>query len=318
MRRLLRQKTTNELYVWTEELAARPDMELFIHSHPDSSDHTRADIRQIESDVIRFYLSANGLGDAVTGLYAACGASDGRPVEYYTLHPEWLLAEHPGVKILKGNAGIDANANYLRQERECVEEGTRVGWYLQNLSKAYGLHDPFGCRPKYVQTVESPLRASYAVLAPFAHSSSRCWLPAHYRRLAIMLLKQLPVVVISDRRDAQRAEEIFYGLKVSHFAGSDARTVIGLIAGADFLVCNDSGPAHLGGLYGKRTVSLCAHYRGDYSFECANNIHVLSPRSSCVYCHAQDARGWDQYCLTSCSALQTLMPEEVFEFVRGL
>ena len=321
-RRYLRQKTSGEIFVWTETLAQREDMEEFIQSLPRQNDLTfTSEIPRIESDVVRFYLSARGLGDAITGLYAACGlANAGHSVEFYTHRYEWLRVSHPGVTILKGEDGFDANANYRGQIAECRTNGmTRPDWYLANIAKAYDLKPCKAARPKEIFPHQAPMDGEYVVLAPFSMSGPRSWLGAHYRKLAILLLKEgLQVAAIADGIHRRRCEEIFYGLKVKLFIDLKPEQFIGLVSNASCLVGNDSGPAHVSGLYGKRTIVLTSQFKPEYVFDGANNLKGMAPNASCVFCHEQDAGGFDQFCIDSCSALQLISPEDVAKEVTNV
>lgn len=321
MRKYLKQTTTGEVYVWTRELASRPDMVPFIGTPSVDQDETRAKIAPIQSDVIRFHLSARGLGDSVTGLYAACGiASAGYQVEFHTNHGAWLKAEHKNLKIVDGEFGVDANANYRQQLLECRLSGiSRSGWYIKNLTRAYGLRPCAPVRPDVLHHGSSPLEGSYALLAPFSNAPWRMWGLEHWRRLAMSLIRAgKKVVVMGDSKNGEMAQNIFYGIDIEPVFNGSAEDVIGLISGADFLVCNDSGPAHLGGLYGKRTIVVTAQFTQEYLFDCGYNIEVVRPVASCVSCFEQDDAGWDQLCNVRCSALQTVRPDDVFIHAMGV
>ena len=300
----------------------RDDMEEYIKALPRQNDLTFAsEIPRIESDVIRFYLSARGLGDAITGLYAACGlANAGHEVEFYTNKHEWLRVSHPGVQILKGEDGFDANANYRAQMSECRTNGmTRCDWYLKNIATAYGIKQCKAARPKEVYGYPSLIDGEYVLLAPFSMSVPRSWLPAHYRRLAILLKKQgIQVAAIADAIHRKRCVEIFYGLDVKQFIDLKPDQMISLVQHAMCTVGNDSGPAHVAGLYGKKTVVVTSQFRPEYVFECANNLMGMSPKTNCVFCHEQDDGGFDQFCIDSCSALQLIAPEDVIRTVTNV
>lgn len=321
MRKYLKQTSTGEVFVWTPELASRSDMVPFIGSPSNAQDVTSAVLPPINSDVVRFHLSAKGIGDAVTGLYVACGlASAGHKVEYNTLHRAWLTVEHPNLTIVSGAEGVDANANYREQLKQCRLSGmSRPGWYLQNLTRAHGLNPCVPVRPDVIHKPPALLSRSYGLLAPFSNAPWRAWGLMHYRRLAILLQKDgANVVVMADRKNQDLAVDAFYGLGVPVLGDLTAKDCIGLIAHADFLVCNDSGPAHLGGLYGKRTIAVVSQFHGSYLFDGSAGLTTVQAQGWCAPCYEQDAAGWDQVCNLSCSQLQTVRPESVFEQVKGV
>jgi hypothetical protein len=273
-------------------------------------------IQRIQSDVIRFQLSARGVGDCVTGLYAACGLADaGHEVEYFTYRKELLKVAHPGVTIIQGDGGFDANANYRTQLGDCRTNGmSRVDWFLSNIGEAYGIPPPKASRPKEIYDFRSPEGGGYILLAPFSIAVDRTWIGAHWRRLAILLRDAgHRVVAVGADRHEKQIFEMFYGLEVPRYINVPEDKLCGLIQHADVVLSNDSGPAHLGGLYGKRTIALVSQFRPDYLFECANNLEAIIPQASCVGCHEQSEGGWDQNCHDMCSALQLISPEQVFK-----
>lgn len=320
-RKYLKQKTTGEIYVWTETLAKRPDMDEYIQELENKNDASYVPkIERIQSDVIRFYLSARGVGDCVTGLYVACGLADaGHEVEYFTNRSEWLRVSHPGVKIIQGEDGFDANANYRSQLGECRDNGmSRCDWYLSNISERYGIKALKASRPQEIYNFKSPEGGGYIVLAPFSIADSRSWIGVHWRRLAMMLQKDgYRVVVIGVDRHRERLFDMFYGLGLPQYINVPIEQFCGLIQHADCVVSNDSGPAHMSGLYGKRTVALVSQFRPEFLFDAAPSITSLVPKSPCAGCHEQTEGGWDQGCHDMCSALQLLSPEQVFKAITN-
>lgn len=317
MTRLLRHKQTGDLYVWTPFLAGRTDMEPFTGNYPDSADPTyQASLPRVDSEVVRFRLSANGIGDAVCGIYAACGIADtGRPVEFFTKNFPWVkYASHPGVKILPYDESVfDANANYRQQMRD-AEAGkliSRSHHYINNLKVGFGLQDCDPCRPK---SIDRPNALNgKIVMAPFSTHQSRDWL--HWRRLA-MLLKDLPLVAIGIEKQQKEIEHYFFGLPVEIKIDCPPNEVIELVSGAACVIGNDSGMMHLAGFYGSKAICLMAQFDPEYTFYCSPSVEWIVPDMSCVGCHTVADAGWDPDCLRMCSALQTITPDKVAQQVR--
>jgi hypothetical protein len=175
--KLLIKKDTGEKFVWTETLAARSDMQAYIGALDEKVEVHR----KVSSDVVSFHLSALGIGDAISGLYAACGiANTGRQVQFHVKHMNWLpQISHPNLEIVPEKLQpLDANINY-RKQLAAINSGaikSRPHWYIQNVAQAYGfeLCDP--ARPKEVAMPQPSRNGKYVVLVPFSSHGGRDWL----------------------------------------------------------------------------------------------------------------------------------------------
>lgn len=86
----------------------------------------------------------------------------------------------------------------------------------------------------------------YAVLAPAAGGTAKKWPPRRFGELAARL--PLPSVVVAGGSDAALADEVvsFSAGKAISVAGQTSLLELAAITkGADFVVCNDTGPMHL-------------------------------------------------------------------------
>lgn len=278
-------------------------------------------IPKLRGPVIKFHLEAKGIGDAICALYAACGiANQGHEVELHTRHAAWIQVQHPRLTIVQSEEQpFDCSANY-RDQLYASWRGdleSRVDWYLKNICRAYGLEMCEPARPKSTQPNHQG--KPYVVLAPFASNESRDWHWSHFRRLA-KALTDLGIEVIATAAESQRQRlyEAFFGLDVKRQVGAKPSQVIDLVAGARVLVANDSGMAHIGGLYQTPTVCLLAQFRPHYLFKCADSVRGVYAGTSCSNCHTIPAAGWDQVCNRACSALQTIMPDTVIQYVKEI
>jgi heptosyltransferase-1 len=315
--RLLIQVDTDNKYVWTQELANRPDMKEYIGESDEKGCHTyMAEIPKIDSNVVSFHLSATGLGDTVVGIYAACGLADaGNQVVYQARNTAWLNGiSHPGVTIIPGgDLPFDANANYRDQLREAFHYriDSRAAWYIKNISKAYRIAECKPSRPHVVKPAPV-LDGGYVVLSPFTTHESRDWNYNHYRKLAVALQQRgIRVIPIGTAKQRERLDMAFYGLGLEKISDKPPEWVASLVANASVVVGNDSGIVHVGGLYGAPTVCLLAHFDPVYSFMCGDSIQWITPDMQCVRCHTLVEGGWDQNCNWVCSAIQTINPERV-------
>jgi ADP-heptose:LPS heptosyltransferase len=307
--KLLRQKLTNAIYVWTPKLANLPEMEEFSGAVEDHIGVPIEAIPKIKSETIEFYLSADGMGDSVCGLYAACGiANAGHNVVFYTKQYEILKAHHPRLKILPLQDSFDANKNYRNQLKSDIE--SRALWYIKNIAQAYSFKECLPSRPDKVDFTKSIVDGDYVLLAPFANHDSRNW--HHYRRLALKLTASgKRVVAVAIEKHRKKLEDLLWGTDVERFINTDSETLISLVSNAEYIVANDSGISHLGGLYNTKTIALVSQFDPKYLFECGESITSIEPVGDCVQCHTIPENGWDQNCNQYCSALQTISTEQV-------
>lgn len=319
--RLLIQTTTGNKYVWDAELASKPNMKEYIGETDEKGCQTyMATLPKIDSNVVSFHLSADGLGDTICGIYAACGlANAGHEVEYYAKNLIWLYGvSHPKLKLLSTDAQpFDANANYKQQLRSAFHNvvNSRSGWYIQNISNAYGI--PV-CKPSRPNVVKPPrvMDGKYVVIAPFATHESRDWGYNHYRKLSIALKNHgIRVIPIGTKKQSARLDTAFYGLDLEKISDKQPEWITALVANATVVVGNDSGIVHLGGLYQVPTICILSHFSPQYLFMCGETIDGITPDMNCVKCHTLVDGGWDQNCNFECSALQTINPEFVANMV---
>lgn len=312
--RLLRKRGTGEIFVWTEALSQRADMEEYleraIHIGPSQSYPSEP----VKTKTIEFYTSAGGIGDAVCALYVACGlANAGFKVLYHSKFPEWLQVEHPGVQILPDQKCFDINDDYDGQlgaaYRGTVK--TRLDWYLWNLSRQFDIGDVKPARPETIRVPPATIAGKYVVLAPITAGRSRTYPMAHWRRLAKLLLPHYKVVVVAGEDGRQAVDEGFFGVAVEKQIGLSVDNALRYYANAACVVANDSGPAHIAGLYGAPCVAVIAQATGSYLFECSPTVTAVESDASCAKCYWQREGGWDRVCEMGCSALYTVKPEEV-------
>jgi heptosyltransferase-1 len=204
--------------------------------------------------MIHIHLSAHGIGDAVTGLYAACGLADaGREVVYHCRKSEWFPGvSHPGVTVLpfRGETGIDAAADYDGQTRAAAAGtcASRAQWYCDNIAKSSDLPPFAPARPRAVKRPPPVIPPGYALIAPYAHNDKpRDWPEDRWREFAERLGGR--VVVIGENHKRPRLRALFGRSCEVHWDKSPA-WVTSAVANADHSYGNDSGMSHLAGLYG--------------------------------------------------------------------
>lgn len=95
------------------------------------------------------------------------------------------------------------------------------------------------------------------------------------------------------------------------------RQMVALIATADLVVCNDSGPAHFAGTLNKHTVVLHGptdhnKYLGWYS-----RMHPIGSNLGCEGCNWRPGI-YRPVCATGCSSMFTINPRIVAEYITNL
>jgi heptosyltransferase-1 len=273
---------------------------------------------------IEFRLDAKGIGDAICGVYTACGLADrGHLVTFHAKHTAWLKwFKHPNLTIVpeKDPQVFNANAGYPEQ-LEASRTGTcesRSLWYMQNL---HTLHPVIKGKPQPARPLEyeklgtcSDLPTDYIVLAPFSAYEDRQWDIHHWRMLAKLLMNEgHTVIAIGSPTDGDRLTEAFTKSGVRYFWGQSPEWVVNAICNAKILIGNDSGPAHVAGLYGSKAIALCGQIDGNFVFRHSPTVKPVMPPEQipCRMCHWTPQGGFTSVCDRKCSALQLISPFEV-------
>jgi len=273
---------------------------------------------------IEFRLDAKGIGDAICGVYTACGLADrGHLVKFHAKHTEWLRwFSHPNLTIVpeRDQTVFNANAGY-QEQLEASRTGkcqSRSLWYMQNI---HGLHpkikgEPQPARPLKYESVGTceDLPTKYIALAPFSAYVDRQWNMQHWRMLARALIDEgHNVIAIGSASHAQTLQDSFTKSGVRYFWGQSPEWTVKAIRHADILIGNDSGPAHVAGLYGSKAIALCGQINGQFVYRDAPSvIPVQAPEHvPCAPCHWKTEGGYSSLCSQSCSALQLISPFEV-------
>lgn len=95
------------------------------------------------------------------------------------------------------------------------------------------------------------LKEEYAVIAPGARWDTKRWPPERFAIIA----RRLPFrsIIVGSREDIPIAEEIVRssdGKAISLCGKTDLKELVEVIRKAKFVLCNDSGPAHIGAALG--------------------------------------------------------------------
>ena len=158
------------------------------------------------------------------------------------------------------------------------------------------------------------------VIAPVSNSDLRDWPPAHYATLTGMLAHRLDCAVLLTGSRAQAAalgriaRDSGAGERVLDLAGrTEWADLPGILQGADLVICNNSGIAHLAASLGVRTLAL---YSGSHQPQewgprgaASRALMAVVPCSPCGLDRLID-------CPHEHACMQELAPETVFAQVR--
>lgn len=273
---------------------------------------------------IEFRLDAKGIGDAVCGVYTACGLADrGHIVTFHAKHEEWLRwIEHTNLTIVRDMEArvLNANANY-NDQLEASRLGTcesRSLWYMKNIHAEFPKikGDPLPARPLKILPcgTATELPKDYIVLAPFSAYADRQWSIQHWRMLARVLMNEgHNVIAIGGHKHGDALKAAFTKTGVTYWWGQSPEWVVKAIRNAKILIGNDSGPAHIAGLYGSKAIALCGQIDGQFVYKHSPTVTPVHPPESvpCRMCHWKAAGHFTDLCANECSALQLISPFEV-------
>jgi hypothetical protein len=274
--------------------------------------------------------TAQGIGDAVTGLYAATGlAQAGHSVVLSTRHHAWLAGCLAPVGIGDfGKAGLDASVRYNEQlvaQKNALPGMSRARWYIENIATARGseLRGILPAVPEFRFPLEKPpVPNPYVVLSPFSAHTERVWRADQWGKLAAELVAAgITPVAVGSARDARWLQQIFRSVKGAWFfwhqtpswVRSTMRQSLGFVG-------NDSGMTHIAASLGVPVVAIMSHLRPEFVFSPGKVTGVVPDmaRFGCRFCGWQKEQGFRfaQPCLPVCNALQSISVSAVLEAVQ--
>lgn len=265
--------------------------------------------------------SASGIGDAVSGLYAACGLASAlrEPVVYRAHHPAWLAGvSHPWLTVAPhAPSGVDVSDDY-DGELWAAHAGTcpsRVQWYCDRAAAAMKVPKFKGVRPSTVEKREPVIGTGYTLLCPFSAHHIRQWPEPNWGGLARRLLGQgKRVVAIAGHGSEGKLKRIFSPGGVECHSGRPVPWVLSAIANAGRVYGNDSGMAHIAGLYSVPAVAVMTHLKADFVFgDTAPTVAGADADKSMWKCQGCAWRGpnYRDVCRQGCGALISLSTDRV-------
>lgn len=161
--------------------------------------------------------------------------------------------------------------------------------------------------------VSNCVTSPYLCLAPAGLWETKLWPINYYADLAKQYNKTYnePVLVIGDKKERYRAEEIkkLAGEFVQIVSGDTSLPVsVGLLHKARGFVGNDSGLAHFAWTAGIPTITICGPTNPQWIGPAGNvSIGIARSELDCIYCHYYKCKRGDHACMN------LLTPDFIYE-----
>jgi ADP-heptose:LPS heptosyltransferase len=151
------------------------------------------------------------------------------------------------------------------------------------------------------------------LLAPWATTPGRTWLLSHWLRLERLLRQQGLSCLVLDGRTNDHDRNAAFESEVA--LNEDPVRVAALLSVAACTVTNDSGLAHVSGMFRRPAVVVCAQICGEQMFGIYGTVKTLQGPLLCSGCHWLGPH-WRPACDSLCASLQAIAPETVLAAVR--
>jgi len=250
-----------------------------------------------------------GLGDLICFAWLAAGCrATGEEIAWFATG--WRAEVLRLLGVTSTDRSEDAEGSYLSVGgfEDALARGEKIS-YLEAMRREFGIAAaPVRPSPQFESSQERRV-----LLFPHTKGPSRQWPAAFWIELA-NLLQQLgydPVVILQDRDPRYEGRVPFW------MAALPYRELFSHIRSARLVISNDSGPAHLAGTLGVKTLVI-AGPTGLPTFEHLPEVTVLNRDrpGSCTGCYYRGS--YRPACEVGCRMLFELPPEAVIESVQRL
>lgn len=264
------------------------------------------------------YSDAFGIGDAITGMYAAAGLANlGHRVRFRSRKAEWLREiSHPLVEVLPfAEVGINFNRHYDWQIKAAQrgEIESRTEWHIANIARSFGI-DPFSPSPpnESGNGRKRVIDGDYVILCPLSADPSREWPAYRWMELAARLGKK--AIAFGTKEEEKRLRAMFPA-SVRIVAGKPPAFVFAAVEHATAVVSGDSGVAHVAGVLGVPTVAIMSQLDPHFVYGIYLSVRGLFPavdKWGCRGCAWQTAGGYKPECRTGgCGAIASIQVDDV-------
>lgn len=203
---------------------------------------------------------------------------------------------------------IQANLNHNAEARAKIRI-PRWKRYARNIG-ASGNKIPALRNPEEVRALGSEF-AGFVMLCPFSTDKQREWSVQHWLMLESLLTKAGYKTAVVHHEPKRLAPFI----RSKKLAGVTAETLAGAFLNAAWIVGSDSGPAHLAGILGAKTIVLGGGTPVAQIFGLYPAVTCIQGGLECSACCG--GKPSDERCHQSCGNLQSIEPREVFAAMFG-
>jgi heptosyltransferase-1 len=269
--------------------------------------------------VLKLRNSGGGIGDQVCGLYVCQALKEkhiSATVEYYTKYPEWLIELHDIVikpyshYFISPPANIDLYIDSSSRKYYAKKKWSRKEIYADRL----GITNVKLVRPELKKNYS--FKNSYILLFPFAAWKDREWKLDKWLLLENMLEAEGFKTMVCGQGNRKAEIDLFSGEKAIE---CKPKEVIDRMLNASLVVANDSGMAHVAGMYGVPTVAiLSGQFDTTHLFSETDVSGVLPAKQKCSDCKIIRRRNVASNCRNGCEALNSIEPKTVFDEILRL
>lgn len=257
---------------------------------------------------------AGGIGDALYCLPIAAGFKARSADDYVTyLVPynsvQWIqpfngydcLGAVGSALAKKPDVTYDVNACY---QKEMSTKAVRMDLYSEFADNVIPSHPTL--KTPFTHAIKDAV-----LLFPFSDWACRAWALPNWLQLESCLRDQGERVVICSGKH----NDGISSFKSERLVGLDPARLYGLITESKISICNDSGPAHMAGILGKKCIALCGPTNGDKVFSFWPSVRSVNGGLACSGCNWVNLPSQD--CNKFCASLNQLHPLLVMEHVKA-
>jgi len=257
-------------------------------------------------------------------------------------HMAILLQNAFDAALLAFLSGVPKRIGYSRDGRrmlltdpiafDAYAKGLHHIDYYLNLVKKAGFH-PESEMPWIFLNLEERLHARdilaalqrpiVAINPGATYGSSKRWHPERFAEVAEQIIDELggSVLLLGGPKETSIAKEILQSIDVSlvtphslldRVGKTSLRELIAIIAEADLMVTNDSGPMHIGYAVGNPLVAIFGSTSPEHTGPVGRSDIVIRKKIPCSPCFERECRKKDLECM------DLVTSQEVFDAVKKL